>query len=69
MLNAEKLRNKIKESGKKKGYIAEKVGLSRQGFKNCLDGVAFFNTSHISVLCKELNITTLKERNDIFFAD
>ena len=69
MLNAELLAKKIKESGKKKGYIAERVGLSRQGLKNCLDGTAFFNTSHIGILCKELNITSLREKNDIFFAD
>jgi hypothetical protein len=68
MTNQELLEQKIEQSGKKKGYLAKKCGLSRQGFKNCVTGDAFFNASHIKILCAELNITSLKEKEAIFFA-
>jgi len=68
MINKKLLDKKIADSGKKKGYLAEKCGLSRQGFLNCLKGDALFNTSHIKVLCDELYITSLKEKEAIFFA-
>ena len=60
--------DKIKSSGKKIGYLAEKCGLSRAGFWNCVNNKAEFKASHIEILCKELNITSLKERMTIFFA-
>ncbi len=69
MTNETKLEKKIKDSGKKKGYLAKKCGLSRAGFRNCIKGDAFFNTSQVNILCEELNITTLKEKESIFFAD
>lgn len=69
MTNRKLLESKIAHSGKKKGYLAEKCGLSRAGFLNCIKGDALFNTSHIKILCEELNITSLKEREAIFFAN
>ena len=68
MTNTELLERKIAESGKKKGYLAKKCGLSRQGFRNCVNGDAIFNASHIKILCTELNISSLKEKEAIFFA-
>ena len=68
MTNQELLEKKILESGKKRGYLAKKCGLSRVGFLNCVKGDALFNTSHVKILCDELNITSLKERESIFFA-
>ena len=68
MTNQILLEKKIKESGKKKGYLAKKCGLSRTGFLNCIKGDALFNASHIKILCVELNITNLKEKESIFFA-
>lgn len=68
MTNTELLLEKIKESGKKKSYLAEKCGLSRAGFRNCVINKATFNASHISVLCFELNIVELKDKEAIFFA-
>lgn len=71
MTNEELLEEKIQASGKKKGYLAKKCGLSRQGFKNCINSQhkAQFNTTHIKILCNELNITSLKEKELIFFAN
>lgn len=68
MTNEILLGKKIAESGKKKGYLAEKCGLSRQGFLNCIKNKAQFNATHISILCEELNITSLEEKDVIFFA-
>ena len=68
MTNTELLEQKIAESGKKKGYLAEKCGLSRTGFSNCVKNRAEFKTSHVKILCYELNITDLAEKEAIFYA-
>ena len=68
MLNRQLFEAKITESGKKKGFLAKRCGLSRQGFHNCMVGKAMFNSVHITILCKEVNITSLKEKEAIFFA-
>ena len=68
MTNKKLLEEKIAESGKKKGYLAKKLGMSRAGFYNCLNNKAEFDASHIKILSAELNITSLKEKDSIFFA-
>ena len=68
MTNTELLERRIADSGKKKGYLAEKCGLSRTGFNNCVKNKAEFKTSHVKVLCYELNITDLAEKEAIFYA-
>ena len=68
MTNTELLERKIMDSGKKKGYLAEKCGLSRTGFANCVKNKAEFKTSHVKILCYELNITDLVEKEAIFYA-
>lgn len=69
MTNTEKLEKAIADSGKKKTYLANKIGLSLVGFRNCCTNKAEFKASQIQILCEELNITSLKERHAIFFAD
>ena len=68
MVNTELLEEAIKESGKKKGYLAQRCNLSRAGFRNCCINKAEFTARHIDVLCEELSITSLKRRMAIFFA-
>ena len=68
MTNRKLLENKISASGKKKGYLAEKCGLSHQGFLNCIKNKAEFNATQIQTLCDELGITSLREKDSIFFA-
>lgn len=68
MTNTELLEAKIKASGKKKGYLAKKTGLSPSGFWNCVHNRAEFKTSQVDVLCEELNIVDLVEKDAIFFA-
>lgn len=68
MTNTELLEQKISESGKLRKFLAQKCGLTYAGFRNCVTNKAEFKASHIEILCEELNITSLKERQDIFFA-
>lgn len=68
MTDTEKLQEKIDASGKKKGYLAEKVGLSRAGFRNCETNKAEFTARQINILCDELYIEDLEEKESIFFA-
>lgn len=68
MTNTELLEEKIDNSGKTRKHLAMKCGLTYAGFRNCVTNKAEFKPSHIVILCKELNIKTLKERDQIFFA-
>lgn len=68
MTNTELLEAKIKKSGKKISFLAEKCGLSYAGFRNCVINKAEFKGSHIAILCEELHITNLAEKEAIFFA-
>jgi hypothetical protein len=68
MTNTKLLEAKIAASGKKKKYLAEKVGLTYAGFRNCCLNKAEFKASQIEILCEELGITSLKEKQEIFFA-
>lgn len=67
MTDTKLLERKIKESGKKITYLAEKVGLTYAGFRNCVTNKSEFKASHIDILCRELSID-LKEMKTIFFA-
>ena len=66
MGNPQYLENVINNSGKKKGYLAEKIGVTRQTFtKKCKDPSSFTNLQ-VSILCDELSITRLTDRLKIF---
>lgn len=67
MTNTQLLEEKIAESGKKKIYLAKKVGLSLAGFRNCCTNKAEFKASQIQTLCEELGIIDLTVRQAIFF--
>lgn len=68
MTNTKLLEKWIEKSGKKKKFLAEKIGLSYAGFRNCMTNKAEFKTSHVDALCKELGITNLKDKEAIFYA-
>lgn len=67
MTNKKLLEKIIKESGYKKGYIAERAGLSRAGFCNCINNRAEFKASQINAICELLGIDQ-DMRDKIFFA-
>ena len=68
MTNTKLLEEWIEKSGKKKKYLAEKVGLSYAGFRNCCTNKAEFTTSQVGILCEELGIRKLADKEAVFFA-
>ena len=67
MVNTELLEDKIRQSGKKKSYLALRIGLTLAGFRNCCVNKAEFKVSHVKSLCHELGINSA-EMMKIFFA-
>lgn len=67
MVDTELLEQKIIESGKKIGYLAEKLRISRQYFRMKCKNKADFTNRETDILCDELSITTLTEKEKIFF--
>ena len=67
MVNTELLEQKIQASGKKKGFLASRCNLSRQGFNNCKNNLAKFTYEQVRILCLELGITEADEEKAIFF--
>lgn len=69
MTNTKLLEFYIKKSGLKKAYIAEKIGLSAVGFRNCMVNRAEFRSSHIRKLCELLGIDDPVTVWAVFFAN
>lgn len=68
MVNTKELENEINKSGLKRCYLAEKMGLSRQGFRlKCINKNPF-TVDEVAKLCELLNITKLTQKERIFFA-
>lgn len=68
MTNSKLLRELIDEKGYKLKYVAEKLGLSSYGLQLKIDNKQEFKTSEVAVLCDILDITFLKKKEEIFFA-
>ena len=68
MVNTALLENRITKSGKKKTYLAEKCGITRQSFRSKCSNTSEFTASQVMILCEELEIKSLTERDRIFFA-
>lgn len=68
MTNTALLKKKIENSGLKIGFIADSVGISRQQFWKKVNNIVPFNQYEIENLCKVLRITSLREKEEIFFA-
>lgn len=66
MGNAQYLENAIAASGKKKSYLADRIGVTRQTFSKKCKEPALFTNLQTEVLCNELNITKASERMKIF---
>lgn len=69
MTNVKLLAEKIQQSGLKKSFIAEKIGVSPYTFSALLSGKAEFKVSHMVAICRILNIKDDAEIKTIFFAD
>jgi antitoxin component HigA of HigAB toxin-antitoxin module len=68
MTNVELLKEKVAKSGLKSSFIAESVGISRGSWYNKLNGKSPFTAEEIKKLCDTLHITSLREREEIFFS-
>ena len=68
MTNTKLLKEVIEKSGLKIGFIAEFVGISRQGLWNKINNISAFNQYEIDKMCEVLKITSLKRKEAIFFA-
>lgn len=64
-VNTELLQKKIKDSGLKMGFIAEKLGRSRQALSDKIQGRTEFLLSEVRILCDLLHLTD-EERHLIF---
>lgn len=67
MTNTELLKAKLHERGLKQGYVAEQLGLTSYGFANKMNNKTEFKSTEIKALCNLLGITSLREKEAIFF--
>lgn len=67
MTNEKMLVDKIKKSGKKMKFLAARCNMSYAGLRNCIKNKAEFRVSQVDILCEELNITDLEEKEMIFY--
>lgn len=68
MVNTELLEDAIRASGKRKQYLADKVGCTIQSFRMRCTNKYDFKSTDIDILCQELGITRLTDKERIFFA-
>lgn len=67
MTDSKAVRELIQSKGLKLKYIAKQLGLSDYGFLKKLDNISEFRPSEINKLCEILDITSLKEKDRLFF--
>ena len=65
MVDVEKYANLVKDSGIKKSFLAERLGISYQGYINKETGKSDFTASEVAVL-KDLLHLSNKDVADIF---
>lgn len=68
MTDSRKLSNEITDSGITITAIANKIGITREGFYKKLNNETEFKASEISTLQKILRLSN-KKRDEIFFAN
>jgi hypothetical protein len=68
MVNTVLLERLIRESGLKRGFIAEKLDISLAWLSKKIAGLVPFKAYEIQILCELLNITDLEVKEAVFFA-
>ena len=68
MVDTKLLNEYIDRSGLKINYLAKNIGRSRYGFMQKRDNINEFLPSEIEKLCILLKISSLEERDRVFFA-
>lgn len=69
MTNTELLEKRIKDSGLKLSFIAEKLGITRQALYRKIKGLVQFTGPEIKIICELLNMEEWAEIKPVFFAD
>lgn len=69
MTDTQELLKIIEKSGLRKGFIAKKLSLTTYGFQKKVENKSQFKAEEIKILCEVLKITSLEEKEKIFFAD
>jgi hypothetical protein len=69
LTDTELLMSIINSKGLKLGYVADSMGLSRYGLYKKIRNVNPFTAPEIEKLCEILEITKLKDKENIFFAN
>ena len=69
MVNTEMLKQKVTDSGLKYKSIAQALGLSSYGLQLKINGTNDFKAGEISQICDMLGITSLEEKEAIFFTN
>lgn len=68
MTNSELLKQKIQVSGLRPKIFYERLGISRSAWYKKLNGESPFKVEEITIVCEILNIKSLREKEQIFFA-
>lgn len=68
MTDSELLKEIIAKSGLKLDYLAKKCDISRQSLTNKIMNRNLFTAKEIDILCKELKIVSLVQKEHVFFA-
>lgn len=69
MTDTKLLNEIISKSGLKKQFIAEQLGISRYSLMQKINNIVEFKISEVDKLCVILKITSLREKDKIFFAN
>ena len=69
MTDVELLNKKVEESGLKSAYIYERLGISKASWYLKKSGKRPFTAVEIQKLCDVLHITSLREKENIFFSN
>lgn len=67
LVDTQLLEEFIRRSGKKKTYLAEQLQISVQSLKRKIDNKSVFGSDEVAILCRELGITKLTDKEKIFF--
>ena len=67
VVDTQMLEDLIASTGKKKTYLAQKIGISVQNLRMKIHNRSDFKSNEVAILCQELGITRLSDKEKIFF--
>lgn len=67
MVDTQMLEELIADTGIKKTYLARQIGISVQNLRLKIQNKSDFKSNEVAILCRELGITRLTDKEKIFF--